>query len=359
LNYRQVGNSGLWLSEISYGTYLNLESSKDQKNSIGLIRTALEQGITTFDTADSYSKSTAESILGVGLKGVTRSSYEIMTKVFWPTGPSRNERGLSRKHIFDSVNESLKRLKTDYIDLYQAHHFDSATPLEEIAETFSSLIDSGKVRYIGVSNWDYAQLRSIIKIQNKNLYHRFISNQIQLSLLTGNSRLKGSLYRSIGISQIAWSPLGEGVLTGKYPPGGVLPNSRASKSKGFDLFLEKNLRREVLEAVGDLSRIAASLDCSPAQLAIAWLLQSPNVSSVVVGASKPEQIVHNALASGKHLDRSILKEIEKSFKPIREGLNPIRERHTPRSMARNIYYQLNPGIRELLPSPGQAIKNHR
>lgn len=316
MNYRQVGESGLWLSEISYGNYLTSNSEVGSE----LIRTALDSGITTFDTADNYGESNAEYVLGKALRGVTRSSIEIMTKVHSPTGLSPNERGLSRKHIFDAVEGSLRRLQTDYIDVYQAHHFDDKTPIEEVTGAFSQLVDQGKVRYIGVSNWNTPQLNSALKVQGQKSFHNFVSNQIQLSLFTGISKNRNNFARRNKISHLAWSPLGEGVLTGKYSPTVLsIENSRSSDPKAYDLRLKKYLAINVLSAVDRFTELAKVLGYSPAQLAILWLLETPNVSSVIIGASRPEQIIENVKASGKELDPGIYKELDKIFKPIRDS----------------------------------------
>ena len=329
MKQRQVGNSGLWVSEIAYGNYLTSNFSGEE-----LIRTALDSGITTFDTADSYTDSNAETVLGKSLRGVPRSSYEIMTKVFSPVGHSLNERGLSRKHVFHAVESSLRRLQTDYIDVYQAHHFDNITPIEEVASTFSQLIDQGKVRYIGVSNWSSQQLNSVLRVQNQKSFHKFISNQIELSLLTGISKYRNNFARRNGICHMAWSPLGEGVLTGKYSPSNrSIENSRSSDPTAYNLRLKEYLASDVLEVVKRFADFAATIGCTPAQLAISWLLETPNISSVVIGASRPGQIIENVKASDLKLDPHTYNEINRIFKPIRNS-------QTPRSLARSAYHRL-------------------
>jgi len=330
MKHRQVGHSGLWISEIAYGNYLTANSSVGSD----LIRTALDSGITTFDTADNYGDSNAEIILGKSLRGVPRSSYEIMTKVYSPVGQSLNERGLSRKHVFDAVESSLRRLQTDYIDIYQAHHFDSTTPVEEVTSAFSQLIDQGKVRYIGVSNWNTRQLNSALKMQNEKSFHNFISNQIQLSLLTGISKYRNNFARRNGICHLAWSPLGEGVLTGKYSPSNrSIENSRSSDPTVYDLRLKDYLASDVLEAVKRFTDFAKSIGCTPAQLAILWLLETPNISSVIIGASRPEQIIENVKASDLKLDPHSYREVNRIFKQVRYS-------RKFRSLARSVYYCL-------------------
>ena len=330
MKHRQVGNSGLWISEIAYGNYLTSNTSVGSD----LIRTALDSGITTFDTADNYGDSNAEIVLGKSLRGVPRSSYEIMTKVYSPTGQSLNERGLSRKHIFDAVEGSLRRLQTDYIDVYQAHHYDYKTPIEEVTSAFSQLIDQGKVRYIGVSNWNSRQLYSAQRVQNRESFHNFISNQIQLSLLTGISKYRNNFAHRNGICHLAWSPLGEGVLTGKYSPSNrSIENSRSSDPTVYDLRLKDYLASDVLEAVKRFADFASLIGCTPAQLAILWLLETPNISSVIIGASSTEQIIENVKASDLKLDPHMYKEVNRIFKRIRYS-------RKFRSLARSLYYRL-------------------
>jgi aryl-alcohol dehydrogenase-like predicted oxidoreductase len=307
---RRLGKTGMYVSEISYGNWITHGNQVEQDAAISCVRAALDAGITTFDTADVYAGTKAETVLGKALKGVRRESYELFTKVYFPTGTGKNDRGLSRKHIMESVHASLKRLNTDHIDLYQAHRFDVETPIEETLRAFEDLIRQGKVNYIGFSEWDANQIGAAIKYQKENNFDRFVSSQPQYSMLW---RVIESevipLCQREGIGQIVWSPMAQGVLTGKYLPGKKAPvGSRARHKSGN--FMTGWLREEVLVAVQNLKPIAESLDLTIGQLALAWALQNPNVSSVIMGATKPSQVKENVKASGIKLEPSVMKAID-------------------------------------------------
>ena len=312
MEYRRLGSTGMYVSEITYGNWITHGSQVEAEAANKCVRAALELGITTLDTADVYAGTRAESVLGKALKGVKRESYELFTKVYWPTGTGKNYRGLSRKHIMESCNASLKRLKTDYVDLYQAHRFDFETPLEETLGAFDDLIRSGKVLYIGFSEWNAEQIAQALKIQDEKGYYRFISSQPQYSMLW---RVIESqvvpLSEKEGIGQIVWSPIAQGILTGKYLPGEKSPSgSRATDKKGGANMIKGFMTEPILTAVQKLIPIAAKVDLTPAQLAIAWVLQNPNVSSAIIGATKPSQIKENVKASGVKLDQGIMAEID-------------------------------------------------
>jgi len=318
MEYRRLGSSGMYVSEITYGNWITHGSQVEQDAAIKCVRTAFDLGITTFDTADVYAGTRAETVLGKALKGIRRESYELFTKVYWPTGTGKNDRGLSRKHIMESVNASLKRLQTDHIDLYQFHRFDYETPLEESLSAFDDLIRQGKVMYIGFSEWNSEQITSALKIQDAKGYDRFVSSQPQYSMLW---RVIESqvvpLSQKEGIGQIVWSPIAQGVLTGKYLPGKKAPaGSRATDKKGGANMISGFMKEPILKAVQKLVPIAAKVDLSPAQLAIAWVLQNPNVSSAIIGATKPAQIKENVKASGVKLDQSIMSEIDAALKDV-------------------------------------------
>ena len=318
MEYRRLGSTGMYVSEITYGNWITHGSQVEAEAANKCVRAALELGITTLDTADVYAGTRAESVLGKALKGVKRESYELFTKVYWPTGTGKNDRGLSRKHIMESCNASLKRLKTDYIDLYQAHRFDFETPLEETLGAFDDLIRSGKVLYIGFSEWNAEQIAQALKIQDEKGYYRFISSQPQYSMLW---RVIESqvvpLSEKEGIGQIVWSPIAQGVLTGKYLPGEKSPSgSRATDKKGGANMIKGMMTEPILTAVQKLIPIAAKVDLTPAQLAIAWVLQNPNVSSAIIGATKPSQIKENVKASGVKLDQSIMAEIDTALSSV-------------------------------------------
>ncbi|HEX7405494.1 MAG TPA: aldo/keto reductase family protein [Candidatus Nanopelagicaceae bacterium] len=313
MEYRRLGSSGMYVSEISYGNWITHGSQVEQQSAIACVKAALESGITTFDTADVYAQTKAESVLGRALKDVRRESYELFTKLYWPTGPGKNDRGLSRKHIMESCHASLKRLKTDYLDLYQAHRFDYETPLEETLSAFDDLIRQGKVNYIGTSEWRASQIEDALKIQDARGYDRFVSNQPQYSMLWRVIE-KEVVPMSIreGIGQIVWSPVAQGVLTGKYRPGKKAPaGSRATDKKGGAGMISRWMQEDVLIAVEKLRPVAADAGLTMAQLAIAWVLQNPNISSAIMGATKPSQVKENVKASGVKLSPETMATIDK------------------------------------------------
>jgi aryl-alcohol dehydrogenase-like predicted oxidoreductase len=320
MEYRRLGSSGMYVSEITYGNWITHGSQVEQDAAIKCVRTALDLGITTFDTADVYAGTKAETVLGKALKGVRRESYELFTKVYWPTGTGKNDRGLSRKHIMESVHASLKRLQTDHIDLYQLHRFDYETPLEETLSAFDDLVRQGKVMYVGFSEWNAEQISSALKIQDSKGYTRFVSSQPQYSMLWRVIESKvDPVCRAEGIGQIVWSPVAQGALTGKYLPGKKPPTgSRATDKKGGANMISRWMKDDVLSAVQNLKPIADSEGLTLAQLAVAWVLQNPNVSSAIIGASKPSQIKENVKASGVKLNADTMKAIDKALGTLPE-----------------------------------------
>jgi aryl-alcohol dehydrogenase-like predicted oxidoreductase len=319
MEFRHLGRSGLLVSEISYGNWITHGSQVEEEQATECVRAALDLGVTTFDTADVYANTRAESVLGRALAGERREGLEIFTKVFWPTGPGRNDRGLSRKHIHESINASLRRLRTDYVDLYQAHRFDYATPLEETMQAFADVVRAGKALYIGVSEWKAAELRAAADLA-RELRVPFVSNQPQYSMLWRVIEAEViPTSEELGIGQIVWSPIAQGVLTGKYLPGTPPPaGSRATDDKSGAMFIERFMRDDVLARVQDLKPLAEQAGLSMAQLAVAWVLQNPNVSSAIVGATRPEQLVDNVKASGVRLDDGLLKAIDEVLDPVVE-----------------------------------------
>ncbi|MBA3022245.1 aldo/keto reductase family protein [Propionicimonas sp.] len=312
MKHRYLGNSGLKVSEICFGNWLTHGSQVENETAAKCVRTALDVGITSFDTADVYANTVAEQVLGKALKNERRESIEIFTKVYWPTGPKGpNDCGLSRKHIMESINGSLKRLKTDYVDLYQAHRYDHDTPLEETMQAFADVVRSGKALYIGVSEWDAAQIRAAHDLA-RSLGFQLVSNQPQYSMLWRViEEWVVPTSTELGISQICWSPVAQGVLSGKYLPGRPAPEgSRATDALGGANTIKRHLNDEVLTAVQRLAPIAEELDLTMAQLAVAWVLQNPNVAAAIIGASKPKQIVENAAASGVVLPGDVLARID-------------------------------------------------
>ncbi|MEA9986524.1 aldo/keto reductase family protein [Subtercola sp. RTI3] len=320
MDFRYLGNSGLKVSEITYGNWLTHGSQVENDIAKLSVRAALEAGITTFDTADAYANTVAEEVLGKALKNERRASVEIFTKVYFPTGPKGpNDTGLSRKHILESIDGSLKRLRTDYVDLYQAHRYDYETPLEETMTAFADIVRAGKALYIGVSEWTAPQLREASALASK-LGFQLISNQPQYSMLwrvIESDVVPAS--EELGISQVVWSPVAQGVLTGKYKPGAPVPEgSRATDSKGGDEMIKNWLRDETLERVQKLQPIADEVGLTMAQLAVAWVLQNPNVASAIIGASKPEQIASNVAAAGVKLEAAVLTAIDEALGDIVE-----------------------------------------
>ena len=302
----------MYVSEIAYGNWITHGSQMESDAAGKCVRAALDVGITTFDTADVYAGTKAEVVLAKALKGVKRESYELFTKVYFPTGTGKNDRGLSRKHIMESCNASLKRLNTDHIDLYQAHRFDVETPLEETLSAFDDLIRQGKVHYIGFSEWTADQISQALKIQDARGYNRFVSSQPQYSALWRVIEANViPLSKKEGIGQIVWSPMAQGVLTGKYLPGKKPPaGSRATDKKSGAKFISGWMRDEVLNSVQLLKPIAEAHELSLSQLALAWVLQNENVSCAIMGATKPSQVKENVKASGVKLSAEVMKSID-------------------------------------------------
>jgi len=310
-NYRFLGNSGLKISEITYGNWLTHGSQVENDVATQCVHAALDAGITTFDTADVYANTKAEQVLGDALKGQRRESLEIFTKVYWPTGPGgANDSGLSRKHVMESINGSLKRLGTDYVDLYQAHRFDQSTPLEETMQAFADIVRQGKALYIGVSEWTADQIRAGHAL-SKELGFQLISSQPQYSMLwrvIEDEVVPTS--RELGLSQIVWSPVPQGVLSGKYLPGQPAPaGSRATDANG-SRFIQQFMTEDVLTRVQQLGAVADELGLTQAQLAVAWVLQNDNVAAALIGASRPEQVAENVKASGVVIPAELMTKID-------------------------------------------------
>ncbi len=326
MEFRRLGRSGLNISEISYGNWITHGSQVEEEQALACVKAALDAGITTFDTADVYANTRAESVLGRALAGQRRESLEIFTKVFWPTGPGGpNDRGLGRKHIMESANASLQRLQTDYVDLYQAHRYDDSVPLEETFLAFADLVRAGKVLYVGVSEWNAEQITRGAELA-RELKVPFISNQPQYSMLWRviESEVVPASEQA-GISQIVWSPIAQGVLTGKYLPGQAPPaGSRATDEKSGKNFISRLLRDDILEKVQQLKPIADEVGLSQAQLAVAWVLQNQNVASAIIGATRPEQVAENVKAAGVRLDAAVLKKIDE----VLEGVVERDPKHT-------------------------------
>ncbi len=314
MDFRYLGRSGLQISEITYGNWLTHGSQVENDVATECVHAALEAGITSFDTADVYANGKAEQVLGDALKGQRRESLEVFTKVYWPTGPDpkgKNDVGLSRKHVMESIDASLRRLQMDYVDLYQAHRFDSYTPLEETMRAFADVVRGGKALYIGVSEWTAAQIRDGQQLAHQ-MGFSLVSNQPQYSMLW--RVIEGEVVpasQELGLSQIVFSPIAQGILTGKYQPGQDAPaGSRATDEKGGADMIKRWLSDDVLSAVQQLAPIASDLGLTMAQLAIAWVLQNDNVAAAIIGASRPEQVTDNVTAAGVRLEPEVLKQID-------------------------------------------------
>ena len=314
MEFRYLGRSGFKVSAVSYGNWVTHGSQLEAEQATACVRAALEAGITTFDTADVYANGRAESILGEALADERRESLEICTKVYFPTGPrGHNDTGLSRKHIHESINASLRRLKTDYVDLYQAHRYDHHTPLEETMEAFADVVRAGKALYIGVSEWTPDQLRAGHALA-RELHVPFVSNQPQYNALYRIIEPEVvPTCRELGISQIVFSPIAQGVLSGKYRAGEPVPEgSRATDPRG-SVFIENLLTDDTLSRVAKLAPLAEAEGLTMAQLAIAWVLANDNVASAITGGSRPEQVADNAAAAGRTLSPQTLAGIDEAL----------------------------------------------
>jgi aryl-alcohol dehydrogenase-like predicted oxidoreductase len=318
MEYRKLGSSGMYISALAYGNWVTHGEQIDQDAATACVRKALDLGITTFDTADAYAGTRAESALGEALRGTRRESLEIFTKVYFPTGEGKNDRGLSRKHIMESINGSLTRLGTEYVDLYQAHRYDYETPLEETMQAFADVVRAGKAHYIGVSEWTVDEIRAGAALA-KELGIQLISNQPQYSMLwrvIEEEVVPASA--ELGIGQICWSPLAQGILTGKYLPGQAAPTQSRFAADDGSLKENRYLSEDILERVQQLKPLADEAGLSMAGLAVAWVLQNSNVSAAIVGASRPEQLEDNAKAAAVTFDESLMARIDELLDPVAE-----------------------------------------
>jgi len=317
MEYRHLGRSGMVVSALAYGNWITHGSQVEEDAAKACVAAALESGITTFDTADAYAIGAAEEVLGRALRGVRRDSIEIFTKVYFPTGPNPNNRGLSRKHIVEALHGSLERLHTDHVDLLQAHRYDFETPLEETLQAFDDLVRQGKVHYIGVSEWTAGQIADALRVADEMGFDRIVSNQPQYSLLWRVIEAEVvPLCEKEGIGQVVWSPLAQGVLTGKYLPGAPPPaGSRATDELDGAESISWLLRDEVLEPVQQFAALAREAGHTPATVALAWVLENQNVSSAIVGASRPEQLIENVKAVDIDLEPELLRAIDEVLEP--------------------------------------------
>lgn len=311
MEFRHLGRSGLLVSEIAYGNWLTHGAQIDADGASACVHAALDEGITTFDTADVYAGTKAEEVLGLVLNDVRRESLVLCTKAYFPTGPGPNDRGLSRKHIIESLHGSLRRLRTDYVDVYYAHRFDHQTPMTETLSALDDLVRQGKVLYLGVSEWTADQIAQAMRLVDETARTRFVCNQPQYNMLWRviEAEVMPQCEKD-GLSQVVWSPMAQGVLSGKYHQNQtMLAGSRATSAGGAD-WVRPYMKDEVLQRVEMLRPLAAEAGLSLAQLAIAWPLQKPNVAAAIIGASRPEQVRENAKASGVRLDPELLRRID-------------------------------------------------
>ncbi len=332
MEFRNLGRSGLKISEIAYGNWITHGSQVEDQQAEACVHAALDAGITTFDTADVYASGRAETVMGNALAGERRGGLEIFTKVYWPVGPGRNDRGLSRKHILESIDLSLGRLRTDYVDLYQAHRYDYETPLEETMIAFADVVRSGKALYIGVSEWTAEQIRAGAALA-RELKIPLVSSQPQYSMLW--RVIEAEVVPACideGLSQIVWSPVAQGVLTGKYLPGQPVPaGSRATDDKSGADFISEWLEDDVLERVQLLAPLAAEAGLTMAQLAVAWVLQNDNVAAAILGASRPEQVAENVKAAGVRLGADLMTAIDKALEGVVQTDPALTESPRPRA----------------------------
>ncbi len=316
MKYRRIGNCGARVSVIGLGSWLTLGGSVDEKEGRKITLKALESGINFIDTADVYARGKAEQFLGKTLQGLKRQDLFIASKCYWPMSDNPNDRGLSRKHIFESVHNSLKYLKTDYIDLYQCHRYDEDTTVEETCRAFNTLIEQGKILYWGTSEWTAVQIKSAYEFCLKNGLHKPVSNQPQYSLLHRNIETNGVLAycKTKGIGQVVWSPLAQGVLTGKYDTGTPAVDTRLG-NKRSSMFVESYLTSANRQRVHKLVMIAEELDTTPSCLALQWCLRNEIVASAITSATKLPQLVENLKAGEIDIPANVISKIDKLFKP--------------------------------------------
>jgi voltage-dependent potassium channel beta subunit len=317
MRYRKLGAWGVKLSEIGLGSWLTYGGYVEDEQATACIQRAFELGVNFFDTANVYRRGAAEEVTGRALKAFRRDDYVLATKVYFPMGEGPNDRGLSRKHIMEQCHASLRRLDVDYIDLYQCHRPDEDTPLEETLRALDDLVTQGKVLYVGVSMWSAERIDEACRIQHKLNLDPIVSNQPEYSLLTRDIEEDVlPVSRQLGIGQVAYSPIAQGVLAGKYKPGEQPPPNTRAATPGDSDFMERFMRDDLLEAVQNLRPIAEELGITMAQLAIAWVLREPGVSSAIVGASRPEQVDENVAASGVELSPEVLARIDEVVAPV-------------------------------------------
>jgi voltage-dependent potassium channel beta subunit len=317
MRYRKLGTWGLKISEIGLGSWLTYGGSVEDEKAIACIHRAFELGVNFFDTANVYRRGAAEEVTGRALKDFRRDDYVLATKVYFPMGEGPNDRGLSRKHIMEQCHASLRRLGVDYVDLYQCHRPDADAPLEETLRALDDIVTQGKALYVGVSMWPAELLDEARRLQSKLNLDPIVSNQPEYSMLTRDIEKDVlPVSKQLGIGQVVYSPIAQGVLAGKYKPGERPPEGTRAATQGDADFMERFMRDDLLEAVQQLRPLAEELGLTMAQLAIAWVLREPGVSSAIVGASRPEQVDENVAASGVELPPEMLGRIDEILAPV-------------------------------------------
>jgi voltage-dependent potassium channel beta subunit len=317
VEYRRLGRSGVKVSEISLGSWLTYGGSVAEERAQACIYKAYELGINFFDTANVYMRGTAEEIVGRALKGFERDSYFLATKVYFPMGEGPNDRGLSRKHITEQCHASLTRLGVDYVDLYQCHRYDEDTPLEETLRALDDLIRQGKVLYVGVSEWTADQIADALRLAKEMNLDKIVSNQPRYNMIQRQIEAEIiPLCEREGVGQVVFSSLAQGVLTGKYRPGEAPEQGTRAADPESNRFMQELMNEEVLSAVEKLRPVASDAGLSMSQLALAWVLQRDNVSSAIIGASRPEQVEDNAKAAGVRLSSDVVSEIDSILEDV-------------------------------------------
>jgi voltage-dependent potassium channel beta subunit len=310
MKYRNLGRSGLKVSEVSLGSWLTYGESVGDHTAEEIIHKAYELGINFFDSANMYGRGEAERVMAKALKSYNRESYVITTKAFWPMGEGPNDRGLSRKHVREQVEASLKRMDLDYVDIFYCHRYDPETPVEETLRTIDDLVRQGKILYAGVSEWTSAQIEEAMRVADKYLLDRIVVNQPQYNLFHRYIEKEViPVSERYGVGQVVFSPLAQGVLTGKYKGNKIPENSRAA-NKSINQFIQGFLQEDILNKVQQLEGVAKELDVPLSGLALAWILRQPNIASTLVGASKPSQIEENVKAVDIELSQEVIQKIE-------------------------------------------------
>jgi voltage-dependent potassium channel beta subunit len=323
MKYRRLGNSGLKVSEIALGSWLTYGDAVDKQNAIDCVHKAYDLGVNFFDTANAYNRGSAEEVVGEAIKGFSRESCVLATKLYFPMGDGPNDKGLSRKHIMEQCDASLKRLGVDYIDLYQCHRFDQETPVEETLRALDDLVSQGKILYAGVSEWSAAQITEAVHLSRYYRLRPLVSNQPIYNMLVRYIEKEVlPVSEKEGLGQVVFSPIAQGILTGKYKPGAEVPEGSRASNDRTNLWIKSYLRDDVLHCVGKLDGIANQMGVKLSQLAIAWVLRQPGVSAAIVGASRPGQVEENVQASDIVLTDDVIQQIEEVLKEI-DGFVPI------------------------------------